>query len=560
MKLLKAIFFVIQSLVFMSLYAENNEAFYMQRLLARDADNDMKLQCIDSLLNMGVEQSDSLKFLKLDLAVETGKYNVAIDVYKDLRRANRKYPIDKECKLRFKYICALNTGKQFYECMYECHALSDLSKPDSLIYYDAYVNEMLDEFMTKSRIKTDHDYIAETSRLLEYAKNKNLPSPVTVRIAKTLHNQKMLDAIYSADYDTALREITELMKLPTNEYEQAQLDTNLAYIYMMIDEPALAEKYFIQLLDSPNLFYSTGVALMNYMHLLNQQGRYQESIEVFNKYPKAAQLFGNDLYYTYLMGNKAVAEYELGMKDEGFASMIAIKEMTDSIYLQSKAGNSLLAHQVYGKDMVISQLAPKLSKMHNLLWILGSVLFILFAAFVFVYVMWRKARIKIAVTSKKFNDVSALYDECRKNNEEKLQTDNGKIAANLLQLGIIEESFSLIDSTLSNRRKALEEKVEIISDIIGKAKKNMTVKDLFEQQFEQAHAPFFKNLYAAHPDLTPSEARMCAYIIMNLTNKEIASISNKTQRAVESIRYRICKKFNLSDGQSAVTYLRQFIN
>ena len=560
MKPLKAIFLVILSLIFMPLYAENNEAFYMQRLVARDADNDMKLQCIDSLLNMGVEQSDSLKFLKLDLAVETGKYNVAIDVYKDLRKTNQKYPIDKECKLRFKYICALNTGKQFYECMYECHALSDLSKPDSLIYYDAYVNEMLDEFIRKSKIKPGKDYIAETTRILEYAKNKNLPSAVIVKIAKALHNQKILDALYSADYDTALREITELMKLPTNEYEQAQLDTNLAYIYMMIDQPALAEKYFLQLLESPNVFYSMGVALMNYMHLLNQQGRYQESIDVFNKYPKAAQLFGNDLYYTYLMGNKAVAEYGIGLKDRGFDRIIEIKEMTDSLYLQSKANNSLLAHQVYGKDMEISNMAPKLSRLNHAVWILGIILFMVLAALVYVCAKWSKAKIQVNETSQKLNEVTALYDECKKNNEEKLQEDNGKIAANLLQLGIIEESLSLIDTTLSNRRKSIEEKIGIISDIIGKAKKNMTVKDLFEQQFEQAHAPFFKNLYAAHPDLTPGEVRMCAYIIMNLTNKEIASISNKTQRAVESIRYRICKKFNLPEGQSALTYLRQFIN
>lgn len=559
MKLLKAIFFLIHPLVFMSLHAENNEAFYMQRLLARDADNEMKLQCIDSLLHMGAEHEDSLKFLKLDLAVETGKYNIAIDVYKDLRKTNQKYSIDDECKLRFKYICALNTAKQFYDCMYECLALSDLSKPDSLIYYDAYVNEMLDEFIRKSKIKSDRDYIAETSRILEYAKNKNLPSAVVERIAKTLHNQKMLDAIYSADYDTALREITELMKLPTNEFEQAQLDTNLAYIYMMINEPALAEKYFIQLLESPNLYYSMGVALMNYMHLLNEQGRYQESIDVFNKYPKAAQLFGNDLYYTYLMGNKAVAEYKLGLKDEGFANMIEIKEMTDSLYLQSKANNSLLAHQVYEKDAAMSKMSPRFRQLNYLAWIFGSALFVVLMLLVGVYSKWRKANIKFKETTQKLENVSALYDECKKNNEEKLQVDNGKIAANLLQLGIIEESFSLIDATLSNRRKTIDEKFGIISDIIGKAKKNMTVKDLFEQQFEQAHAPFFKNLYAAHPDLTPSEARMCAYIIMNLTNKEIAAISNKTQRAVESIRYRICKKFNLPEGQSAVTYLRQFI-
>lgn len=543
----------------MSLYAENNEAFYMQRLIARDADNETKLECIDSLINMGVEQKDSLKILKLDLAVETGKYNTAIEVYDDLRKGNKIYPIDIECKLRLNIIRALSTAKQFYDCIYQCLSLSDLSKPDSLIYYNAYVNEMLDEFSRKSKINSDRNYIAETAKILEYAKNKHLSSEVVERIAKTLHNQKMLDAIYSEDYDTALREITELMKLPTNDYEQAQLDTNLAYIYMMIDKPDLAEKYFIQLLESPNLYYSMGVALMNYMHLLNKQGRYQESIDAYKKYPKAAQLFGNDLYYTYIMGNKAEAEYELGFKDKGFANMIEIKEMTDSLFLQSKSNNSILAHKVYSQDTAIKKMTPRLKLLNNTIWLLLIALGMFLTAFIFVCSKLHKGRAKLEISTNELKEVRALYEKSRKNNEEKLQVDNGKIAANLLQLGIIEESMSLIDSTLNNKRKTSDDKISIISDIIAKAKKNVAVRDLFEQQFEQAHAPFFKNLYAVHPDLTPSETRMCAYIIMNLTNKEIAAISNKTQRAVESIRYRVCKKFNLPEGQSAVTYLRQFI-
>lgn len=543
----------------MSLYAENNEAFYMQRLIARDADNETKLECIDSLINMRVEQKDSLKILKLDLAVETGKYNTAIEVYDDLRKGNKIYPIDIECKLRLNIIRALSTAKQFYDCIYQCLSLSDLSKPDSLIYYNAYVNEMLDEFSRKSKINSDRNYIAETAKILEYAKNKHLSSEVVERIAKTLHNQKMLDAIYSEDYDTALREITELMKLPTNDYEQAQLDTNLAYIYMMIDKPDLAEKYFIQLLESPNLYYSMGVALMNYMHLLNKQGRYQESIDAYKKYPKAAQLFGNDLYYTYIMGNKAEAEYELGFKDKGFANMIEIKEMTDSLFLQSKSNNSILAHKVYSQDTAIKKMTPRLKLLNNTIWLLLIALGMFLIAFICVCSKLHKGRAKLEVANNELKEVRALYEKSRKNNEEKLQVDNGKIAANLLQLGIIEESMSLIDSTLNNKRKTSDDKISIISDIIAKAKKNVAVRDLFEQQFEQAHAPFFKNLYAVHPDLTPSETRMCAYIIMNLTNKEIAAISNKTQRAVESIRYRVCKKFNLPEGQSAVTYLRQFI-
>lgn len=145
------------------------------------------------------------------------------------------------------------------------------------------------------------------------------------------------------------------------------------------------------------------------------------------------------------------------------------------------------------------------------------------------------------------------------NKQQKLQEDNGKIAAEILQLGAIQESFSSIESALSNKRKSAVEKIEIISSIMDNTNKNTSARDLFERQFEQAHAPFFKNLYEAHPDLSPSEARMCAYLIMNLSSKEIASISNKTIRSVESTRYRLYKKFNLPEGQSVITYLRQYI-
>ena len=84
-------------------------------------------------------------------------------------------------------------------------------------------------------------------------------------------------------------------------------------------------------------------------------------------------------------------------------------------------------------------------------------------------------------------------------------------------------------------------------------------REIFEHQFEQAHSQFFKKLYAHHPDLSPGEARLCAYLIMNLSSKEIASIANKTIRSVESMRYRIGKKLNITEGKTIVAYLREFL-
>ena len=54
--------------------------------------------------------------------------------------------------------------------------------------------------------------------------------------------------------------------------------------------------------------------------------------------------------------------------------------------------------------------------------------------------------------------------------------------------------------------------------------------DVFKTYFEQTHPDFFKTLYTLHPDLSPNEVRMCAYIMLNLTTKEIAGLTNRSSR------------------------------
>jgi len=47
-------------------------------------------------------------------------------------------------------------------------------------------------------------------------------------------------------------------------------------------------------------------------------------------------------------------------------------------------------------------------------------------------------------------------------------------------------------------------------------------------------------------DLTEHDIKLCAYIRLNLTNKEIARYENVTLRAIQTKRYRLKKKMGLS--------------
>lgn len=76
-----------------------------------------------------------------------------------------------------------------------------------------------------------------------------------------------------------------------------------------------------------------------------------------------------------------------------------------------------------------------------------------------------------------------------------------------------------------------------------------------EDQFDLIHNNFMKRLHARHPDLSNNERMMCAYLKMNLSTKEIAPLLNISVRGVETIRYRLRKKFGLEREDNLIDYL-----
>lgn len=48
---------------------------------------------------------------------------------------------------------------------------------------------------------------------------------------------------------------------------------------------------------------------------------------------------------------------------------------------------------------------------------------------------------------------------------------------------------------------------------------------------------------------------MCSYVMLNMTNKEIAALTRRNIRSVETMRYRLTKKMHLDEGISLATRL-----
>jgi ligand-binding sensor domain-containing protein/DNA-binding CsgD family transcriptional regulator len=80
----------------------------------------------------------------------------------------------------------------------------------------------------------------------------------------------------------------------------------------------------------------------------------------------------------------------------------------------------------------------------------------------------------------------------------------------------------------------------------------------FAQHFDQVHEDFLKRLRENYPQLTPKDQRLCTYLKMNLSTKEIAPLMNISVRGVEISRYRLRKKLDLPTETNLNEFMMNF--
>jgi DNA-binding CsgD family transcriptional regulator len=77
----------------------------------------------------------------------------------------------------------------------------------------------------------------------------------------------------------------------------------------------------------------------------------------------------------------------------------------------------------------------------------------------------------------------------------------------------------------------------------------------FAIYFDQVHNNFLSIMKTRFPGLSPTDLKLCAYLRLNLTSKEIAQLMNISLKGVEISRYRVRKKLMLSTEVNLYDFL-----
>lgn len=134
---------------------------------------------------------------------------------------------------------------------------------------------------------------------------------------------------------------------------------------------------------------------------------------------------------------------------------------------------------------------------------------------------------------------------------EKLESKNKELTSKAILLSerndLIKSVSEKLDSCKSKLKKS---NVDIIQEIINDLNSNVNEKQWedFQQNFNNQHPDFYKNLLHEFPTLSPKELKMCSFLKLNMTSKEIALITHMTINSVEVSRSRLRKKLALSNS------------
>lgn len=155
------------------------------------------------------------------------------------------------------------------------------------------------------------------------------------------------------------------------------------------------------------------------------------------------------------------------------------------------------------------------------------------------------------------------YLEIEKESLEKmLYQKNKKLATSTMQL--IEKNNLLLEIKQSINKLAKDPKAIAIQSELQKILKRLE-EDInmeqdraeFEEYFDFIHSDFLKRLKEQYPQLSLPELKLCAYLKMNLSTKEIASRLNLSVRGVETRRYRLRKKLQFSKEHSFTSFFAE---
>lgn len=209
---------------------------------------------------------------------------------------------------------------------------------------------------------------------------------------------------------------------------------------------------------------------------------------------------------------------------------------------------------------------------YNTVWAYLGYLLIAFGIFYFLY-QWQTKKFQQQQLKFQEEQAQLIYIhqlEREKNEKEIIQLQNEKLVNEMIyknkeladvSMHLVERSDALVkvkdELQRLHKKTGGDHDVKRAIQLVNEIEKNNSSWEQFAAHFDEINNDFIKTLKSKFPNLTSTDLKVCTYLQLKLTSKEIAQLMNISVRGVEISRYRLRKKLQLKTEQTLNDFLNE---
>lgn len=146
--------------------------------------------------------------------------------------------------------------------------------------------------------------------------------------------------------------------------------------------------------------------------------------------------------------------------------------------------------------------------------------------------------------------------------EKELEFKNKELTINFISLIKKNEMLAEISHKMTEIGKGAkkDETKDAINKISRELRNSADDKMLkeFTLRFQEIHSGFYEILLQKYPDLTQNELKLCAFLRLNMSSKDISELTGQRLLTIDQARFRLRKKLGISNSETnLVTFLSQ---
>lgn len=540
------------------IYLHNNTAYafncaYKAQILAEESDDKIKIaECniiMGNIFNAYSTTSNAINYYEkaIEYLIALKKYDDTYKMY--IKIANLYQSINSNNKS----INAMNNAMEYAQKTNDPKAVIEVNLEFGNLY------------ASQGNINQSTQYY---DKVLKNNIDKN-----TIDIISNAFTQKAKNLKKTYNYKESLSLIDSSLYLCIREFNDSLQIINYSLkgeIHDSIKDFESAKKYYMQaakLAYDTKFFDNCGKNMLSIGFLNKKSKNYETAIEIFKMICDSTEKFKmfeicQQSYYQISQCYALIGEYENAYL--AFNKYDSYYDSINMVYheknMNKLRNNELLSLNI--KDLKIKELEQESKKRKESRWFLFALTTSVLSLISITFIILHLRNKTLIHKNKETTYEQQLKIDKMENDLMEYQLKSSK--ESVVNLALHLKSYIELINPLKDELKEIlnipkEQQHEKIKSIYNNLQKNTLIlnnKSTLNKDINLIYKDFLDRLNEKYPDLTKSEKKLCSMLYMNMSSKDIAVITNTTIRSVETSRYRLRKKFNLSREDDIVGFLQ----